>query len=156
MAMSNLCRVGQVRSSQGPFSCREPEYGPSTYVTCHTTHSWLTVASGPEYPKWEYIIYMFIIMKHNFIKILKNYMINTIDFFFNVTPDDFSSFGLFCLVAFSFLYLLLFWEGVMLCSPGWPRTCCINQAGLELVMLLLQLLPKCSKALTPAVDNGNN
>lgn len=39
-------------------------------------------------------------------------------------------------LCFMFLY---FWEGFLLCSPGWPRIPNIDQTGLECVEILLSL-----------------
>lgn len=39
---------------------------------------------------------------------------------------------------YSLTYLFLYWARVLLCSKGWPGTCCVAQADLELAVLLFQ------------------
>lgn len=38
---------------------------------------------------------------------------------------------------------VVFNNWVLLCIPGWPGACCINQAGLEFTETRLLLPPKC-------------
>jgi hypothetical protein len=42
----------------------------------------------------------------------------------------------------SLFLALVFWDRVLLCSPGWPQTHCAAQTGLEFKILLFQP-PKC-------------
>jgi hypothetical protein len=39
-------------------------------------------------------------------------------------------------------FLVSFWDRVSLCSPGWPGTCFVDQAGLELTEICLPLPPQ--------------